>query len=70
MAVFILLWPYLLTTKLRCFQKNNIGYIKMEDLKGILISFVLTHVGTKPSFAFACNGDQTKLPYFLGLIQP
>ena len=24
MAVFIVLWPYLLTTKLRCLQKNNI----------------------------------------------
>ena len=26
MAVFIVLWPYLLTTKLRCLQKNNIGH--------------------------------------------
>ena len=26
MVVFIVLWPYLLTTKLRCLQKNNIGH--------------------------------------------
>ena len=26
MAVFIFLWPYFLTTKLRCLQKNNIGH--------------------------------------------
>ena len=26
MAVFIVLWPYFLTTKLRCLQKNNIGH--------------------------------------------
>ena len=28
MAVFIVLWPYLLTTKLMCLQKNNIGHTK------------------------------------------
>ena len=28
MAIFIVLWPYLLTTKLRCLQKNNIGHTK------------------------------------------
>ena len=26
MAIFIVLWPYLLTTKLRCLQKNIIGH--------------------------------------------
>ena len=26
MAVFIVLWPYLLTTKIRCLQKNKIGH--------------------------------------------
>ena len=26
MAIFIVLWPYLSTTKLRCLQKNNIGH--------------------------------------------
>ena len=26
MAIFIVLLPYLLTTKLRCLQKNNIGH--------------------------------------------
>ena len=25
-AVFIVLWPYLLTTKIRCLQKNNFGH--------------------------------------------
>ena len=28
MAIFIVLWPYLLTAKLRCLQKNNIGHTK------------------------------------------
>ena len=28
MAVFIVLWPYLLHTKLRCLQENNIGHTK------------------------------------------
>ena len=28
MAIFIVLWPYLFTTKLRCLQKNNIGHTK------------------------------------------
>ena len=26
MVIFIVLWPYLLTTLLRCLQKNNIGH--------------------------------------------
>ena len=26
MIVFIVLWPYLLTTKLRCLQRKNIGH--------------------------------------------
>ena len=26
MVIFIVLWPYLLTAKLRCLQKNNIGH--------------------------------------------
>ena len=30
MAVFIVLWPYLLTTKLRCLQRNNSGHSKMH----------------------------------------
>ena len=28
MAVFIVLWPYLLTTKLRCLQKKTLGALK------------------------------------------
>ena len=28
MAIFIVLRPYLLTTELRCLQKNNIGHTK------------------------------------------
>ena len=32
MAVFIVLWPYLLTTKLRCLQKNNIVHTKQLNL--------------------------------------
>ena len=28
MVIFIVLWPYLLATKLRCLQKNNIGHTK------------------------------------------
>ena len=29
MAVLIVLWPYLLTSKLRCLQKNNTGHTKL-----------------------------------------
>ena len=29
MAAFIVLWPYLLTTKHRCLQKNNIGHTNL-----------------------------------------
>jgi hypothetical protein len=32
MAGFIVLWPYLLTTKLRCLQKNNIGHTTLSAL--------------------------------------
>ena len=28
MADFVVLWPYLLTTKLSCLQKNNFGHTK------------------------------------------
>ena len=30
MDIFIVLWPYLLTTKLRCLQKNDIGHTNPE----------------------------------------
>ena len=30
MAIFIVLWPYLLTTKRRCLQKNIIGHTKQQ----------------------------------------
>ena len=33
MAVFVVLWPYLLTTELRCLQKNNIGHTKRGGQK-------------------------------------
>ena len=31
MAVFIVLWSYLLTTKLRCLQKKNIGHTNVPS---------------------------------------
>ena len=31
MVLFIILWPFLSTTKLRCWQKNNIGHTKGHD---------------------------------------
>ena len=31
MSIFIVLWLYLLTTQLRCLQKNNIGHTKGHD---------------------------------------
>ena len=37
MAVFILLWPYLSTTKLRCFQKNNIEQTLLQIYSTFLI---------------------------------
>ena len=30
LAIFIVLWPYLLTDKLRCLQKNNIGHTNVS----------------------------------------
>ena len=38
MPVFIVLWPYLLTTKLRCLQKKNIGHTNL--LLTIIHNFV------------------------------
>ena len=32
MAIFIVLWPYLLTIKLRCLQKNNFGHANLRAL--------------------------------------
>ena len=32
MAVFVVLWPYLLTTKLSGLQKNNFGHTKAERM--------------------------------------
>ena len=34
MAIFIVLWPYLLTVKLRCLQKNNIGHTNLGVFLG------------------------------------
>ena len=34
MVVFIVLWPYLITTKLRCWQKNNIGHTTQGTAQG------------------------------------
>ena len=34
MAIFKVLWPYLLTPKLRSLQKNNIGHTKVGGKKG------------------------------------
>ena len=31
-AVFIVLWPHLLTTKLRCLLKNNFGHTNQADV--------------------------------------
>ena len=39
MAVFIVLWPYLPTTKLRCLQKNKIGHTK-DGVKNVKITTV------------------------------
>ena len=40
MAGFIVVWPYALTTKLSCLQKNNFGHTKGQLIsKGLLSSF-------------------------------
>ena len=41
MVIFIVLWPYLLTTKLRCLQKNNIGHTRSRV---ILCPYVILFV--------------------------
>ena len=51
MAIFIVLWAYLLTTKLRCLQKNNIGHTKVNlTLKKLFVEPDLRH----PYFIFVC----------------
>ena len=41
MAVFIVLWPYILTAKLRCLQKSNIGH----TILGVVMTiFAMTHL--------------------------
>ena len=39
MAIFIVLWLYLLTTKLRCLQKNNIGHTNNLALKDTVFEY-------------------------------
>ena len=65
MAVFIVLWPYLLTTKLRCLQKNNIGHTIMQcpdnkEKKYLPILTTLFPFNTEmPPFSFeskSCKG--------------
>ena len=33
MAIFVILWSYLLTTKLSCLQKNNFGHTNQGTLE-------------------------------------
>ena len=47
MAVFIDLWSYLLTTKLRCLQKNNIGHTKLQD-EGLVQESIAATANTIP----------------------
>ena len=50
MAVFVVLWPYLLTTKLSCLRKNNFGhtiqYGLIEDCGNLCLKWVFYHHGT------------------------
>ena len=46
MAIFIVLWPYLLTTKLRCLQKNNIGHTSTWSIN-VSLDFDCDHVCRK-----------------------
>ena len=41
MAVFIVLWPYLLTIKLRCLKKNNIGHTKQQQGSSLMEAFLI-----------------------------
>ena len=54
MAVFIVLWPHLLTTKLRCLQKNNIGHTRLY------IAPILWWFLWRPWKPFYCNIFETK----------
>ena len=47
MVVFIVLWSYLLTTKLRCLQKNNIGHTNYRCWLPKNVDTVATRHGNK-----------------------
>ena len=49
MALFIVFWPYLLITKLRCLQKNNFGHTKVELARYILCTCLLKGVAFESS---------------------
>ena len=55
MTVFIVLWPYLLTVKLRCLQKNNIEHTRVGVwcLKKILSALCVQYCMLK--LAFGCS---------------
>ena len=40
MAIFVVLWYYLLTNKLSCLQKNNFGHTKRQGLVKVLTLFL------------------------------
>ena len=41
MVIFIVLWPYLLITKLSCLQKNNIGHTSIRTTYIVASRYVL-----------------------------
>ena len=62
MAVFIVLWPYLLTTKLRCLQRKNIGHTTLPVRKSCPSNFG-KQMGT--IFRYSSSSSSIKSKSFL-----
>ena len=67
MAIFVVLWPYLLTTKLSCLQKNNFEHTILVNIpnlyclyfvsrkKKIWINLIQTWYGSVAKASFLCK---------------
>ena len=53
MAFFIVSWPYLLTTKLRCLQKNKFGHT-IADIPHIILDYLQLILSQTLIFAQVC----------------
>ena len=57
MDVFVVLWPYLFTTKLSCLKKNNFGHTKVCNWKKVRHAHccLKIKIGVFFSYRYSCN---------------